>query len=463
MFRFRRLFASHIVVRLVLLAGLAFASWRLVAPTVFHFRSGDLTVRLAPDLPGGKTILELGPLGRLSWRTHATPIDVDATFVLHPTVDKLPDLSQLRDVRVAFLLRRLPWVVLCGLLAGALLAEGMGRRTPVAAFVGAGAACVVAGALVLATILTFDARALAHPRYAGPIEDAPRVLALLKEAQHDFSGVQRNINAVAQGLERIHAQLLEDPAAPDPAAPGSVRFLVISDLHNNPLGLMIAKQLADRFHVDAILDAGDFTDRGTALEADVFARFANLGLPHVIVAGNHEDRAALIRVQQVPGVRLLSHRTEDFTTVDGITILGDDDPNSETIGDNPFDPAAIAQFPSRCEALAQRWSTTAPDVLMVHDPRLGACAVALAEKDQKPLVYVWGHLHRPAYDEHGSVVSLSPGTSGANGIKSAKPAPYGFALLEFDASHRLSSTCEFLLSAPGALDQASCHMAPANS
>jgi predicted phosphodiesterase len=463
MFRLRRLFASHVLVRLALLAGLSFAAWRLVAPTVFHFRSGDLTVRLAPDVPGGRTTLELGPLGQLSWPTHKTPVDVDATFVLHPNVDRLPDLSGLRDIRVAFLLRRLPWVLLCGLLAGALLAEGMGRRTPVAAFVGAAAACALAGGLVLATILTFDPHALAHPRYAGPIEDAPRVLELLKEAQHDFAGVQRNINAVAIGLERIHAQLLDNPSPPDPGASGSTRFLVISDLHNNPLGLMIAKQLVERFHVDAVLDAGDFTDRGTALEGDLFARFGSLGVPDVTVAGNHEDIPALVRIRQVPGVRLLSHDGTDVTTVAGITVLGDDDPNSETIVDNPFDPVAIARFPERCAALAQRWAQATPDVVLVHDPRLGACAEAAAEKAHAPLVYVWGHLHRPAYEEHGSVVSLSPGTSGANGIKSAKPGPYGFALLEFDPSRRLSSACEFLFAAPGALEQASCHMAPASS
>jgi predicted phosphodiesterase len=455
----RRLFASHVVVRFVLLLALAVCGARLVAPTVFHFRSGDLSVRLAPTLSGGKTILHLGPFGDLSWRTHATPVNVEATFVLHPSVSTLPELRDVRDVRVSFLLRRLGWLLLSGLIAGSLLAEGMGRRTPLAALLGGGLAVGVAGLLVLVSVLTYNAGALSHPRYRGPIQDAPRVLSLLKEAQGDLSGVQRNINNVVQGLERIHEQLIA--TAPDTRdATVATRLLVISDLHNNPVGLLIAKQLADRFHVDAVLDAGDFTDRGTQIEGEVYARFAQLGVPQIIVAGNHEDRAAIQRVSRVPNTRFLSGATGDLVNVHGIDVLGDADPNADVIGDNPFDETATAQIPSRCRRLALRFAETLPEIVMVHDPRQGECAAALAQEQGRRLVFVWGHLHRASYEERGSVVSLSPGTSGANGIKSAKKAPYGFSLLEFDASRALLSVCQFQLSSPAQLDQAACHIAP---
>lgn len=453
----RRLFASHILVRSVLLIALAVAGSRIVAPTVFHFRSGDLSVRLSPTVSGGKTILHLGPFGDLSWRTHATPVNVEATFVLRPQIDRLPELRDVRDVRVAFLLRRLGWLLLCGLLAGALLAEGMGRRTPLAALLGGGTAIVLAGLLVLTTMLTYDSRALSHPRYRGPIQDAPRVLALLKEAQADFAGVQRNINNVVAGLERIHEQLVA--RAPSTDAEVATRFLIVSDLHNNPVGLLIAKQLADRFGVHAVLNAGDFTDRGTQIEGELFARFGELGIPQILVAGNHEDRAAVARISRVGGVRFLSG-TQDLANVDGVDILGDADPNADVIGDNPFDPTATAQIPARCRRLALRWAEAQPEILIVHDPRQGECAASLASEQQRRLVFVWGHLHRPAYEERGTVVSVSPGTSGANGIKSPKKAPYGFSLLEFDSSRMLISVCQFQLAGPGELEQASCHIAP---
>lgn len=345
-----------------------------------------------------------------------------------------------------------------GIILGAIVVQGNERhRSRNIALSTAGFAAFVA-LIVGVSALTFDPAALANPRYRGPIVDAPRVLQLLKEVQNDFAGVRRNINRVVAGLQRIHAQIVAQANVPSGPA---VRFLVLSDIHNNPLGLLIADEIREQFIVDAVLDAGDFTDRGTQIEGELFSEFANLGVPHVITPGNHEDVAAIRRVEGIPGVRIL--RTgADVADVRGIAILGDEDPNARSIESDPHNEAARTEIPIRCERLAERFVEVRPSVLMVHDPQMGECAAKLAEQQQIPLVFVWGHRHRQSYEERGSVVSLSPGTSGANGIKSPVPSGYGFALLEFDPdARRLTSVCLFVFDGPQQLRQAACHLSPA--
>jgi predicted phosphodiesterase len=458
--RARAPFRHPTAMRLLVLVVFLWTVSRVVAPTTFRLDAGDLTIDLTPSVPGGKLRLELGPFGRLTWSTHKGPLDIDTTFVLAKRAEGVPELADAADLRWKLLGAKAPWLVVSGLLLGLALAgnpANPGWRPPV---FGAAGMVGTATTLVLVSVLTFNANALKHPRYEGPITDAPRVIALLKEAQGDLAGVTRNINKTIAGLERIHRQIVERAAAPPE---DTIKFLVISDIHNNPLGLLIAQELADQFGIDAIIDAGDFTDRGSAPEATLFTRFATFSVPHVIVGGNHEDTAVMRSVRRLSGVTVLDATTDtDVIAVDDITILGDSDPNSRTVSSDPFNDLAAEQIPLRCAKLAERTLEVRPQIVVVHDPRQGECAASLAESNDIPLVFVWGHTHRQAYEERGSVIGVSDGTSGANGIKTGKPAPYGFALLEFDrATDVLSSVCLFQFDGPSALRQTSCHIATA--
>lgn len=456
----QRVLHSVVLLRLVLLAGLLFATARLVAPTTFAFSSGELVVRVSPGVPGGAVLLDLGPFGELSWNTHRTPIDVRASFIVGQRPRELPNIAELRDLRVTFLLRKLPWLALAGGLAALLVVTpGSLRRRAATAGIGAGVGVAAGALLVGTTIFTFDPRAFDRPRYRGPIEDAPRVIAILKEVGRDVAGARRNINKVAEGLQRLHAQIVSS-AGPIESGP-TVRFLVISDLHNNPLGLLVAQELVRSFKVNVVLNAGDFTDRGSEPEAELFARFGSLAPRQIVVGGNHEDRPTMDRVRRIAGATILERGGTDLVDLDGITVLGDSDPNSFGISSNPFDPAAQAEIPVRCEDLGVRWTQTDATIVMVHDPRMGACAADAARQEILPLVFVWGHTHRPALGVNGTVLELSVGTSGANGIKTPKEAPYGFGLLEFDpTTHQVTSACVFQFDDPAHLRETSCLVAP---
>jgi len=442
-----------------LLGGLLFCASRAVAPETFEFSAGQVTARVTPAIPGGAVLLDLGPFGELSWHTHSAPLNVRASFVIAKKPRELPDLGELRDLRVAYLIRKLPWLALTGALVGLLLIEGSPRRRGVAAGIGAAGVLAAGGLLVGLTILTFDAKGLDRPHYRGPIEDAPRVLSILKEVGRDVAGARRNINKVAEGLERLHAQIVSSavPIEPRPV----VRFLVMSDIHNNPLGMLVAQELVSRFDVKVVLNAGDFTDRGTEPEAELFARFGSLAPRQIVVGGNHEDRPTMDRIRKVKGVTVLERSATDLVDLDGVTVFGDSDPNSYGISSNPFDPAALAEIPTRCAELRTRWENTHATILMVHDPRMGSCVADAARAQHIPLVFIWGHTHKEALSVNGTVLELSDGTSGANGIKTPKAAPYGFGLLEFDATtHEVASACVFQFDDPAHLKETSCLVSP---
>ena len=454
-----RALRSAVLLRIVVLAGLLFCGSRSVAPETFAFSAGEITARVSPAVPGGRTALDLGPFGELSWNTHRTPLNVRASFIVGRRPRELPNLSELRDLRVAYLIRKLPWLAATGALAALLLLEGSRRRRAAFVLIGAGAVLSMGAILVGATIVTFDTKAFDRPRYRGPVEDAPRVLAILKEFRKDVAGAQRNINKVAEGLERLHAQIVNS-SAPIAGRP-TVRFLVISDVHNNPLGLLIAKELVSSFGAKAVLNAGDFTDRGSQPEAELFARFGTLAERQIVVGGNHEDRPVMDRVRSMKGVTILERGATDLVDLDGVMVLGDSDPNSYGISSDPFNRTAEEEIPLRCEGLRSRWTETHAHVVVVHDPQMGTCAAEAAREEGRPLVFVWGHTHKQALKVNGTVLEISNGTSGANGIKTPKPAPYGFGLLEFDAeTHELASACVFQFDDPAHLKETSCLVSP---
>ena len=433
------------------------AAARALGPAVLDYPWGRLDLQLTPDLPGGAVILDLGPVGELSWRLHAAPINLRAGFQIGRNVEALPELSELEGALTALILGKLPWLALTGALLGLMFVRWGRASSFLAAGMGAGVVIALFGLTIGFGFLTFNAAALDDPRYRGPIEDAPRVLRILTSARRHFQDIQRNVGEVVGGLQRIHSQIVAG-SAPSPVG-SSTRFLVLSDIHNNPLGMVIADELVRRFEVTAVLDGGDFSDQGTELEGELFARFSDLGIPHVIAPGNHEDSAALNRIAEVKDVTVLG-ADRDFVEIGKISILGDADPMSLSISSDSRSNQAESRYPVLCERLEQRLDETRPEVLLVHNPAMGECASDFAEENGIALAYVWGHLHRQSYREAGSVISLSPGTSGANGVKTTTSAPYGFALLEFDSATRLASVCLFSFDGPNDLRQATCHLRP---
>lgn len=461
----------HPVALNTLLVGvLLLSAAQMASPTRFAVDAGTLEVTVTPALPGGRLRLPLGPFGELTWRTHRAPLNVEANFILSRKAASLPSAEQFDGLPRALLRDKLPWLVLLAVSAGVLIGEGSRRARAVAGSFAAAAILAAGVGAGAAAAATFDGDALADPRYRGPIEDAPRVIALIKEIRRDLPGTRRNITRVVAGLQRLHADVLSRRTVP--SGGDLTTYLAISDVHNNPLGLLIAQSLVREFDVEVVLNAGDFTDRGTAPEGELFASLGAFGVPQYIAPGNHEDADAVRRVRQIPGAHVfpipqacppdasaLACDDAGFPTTGMIAggVLGAADPNSAAVGSDPRLEAEQPRYEAICSRLASVAATEAPALMLVHDIRLANCAADAAVADERKLVVVYGHDHKANFMRRGSVVFVNPGTSGANGVKSATEGDYGFALIDFD-DDSLSSVCLFSFEAPERPREVSCHL-----
>lgn len=447
-----------VVVRGALLAGVIFVASRIVAPVTLDLGDSALQIRAVPRVPGGRSTVPLGPLGTVSFRTHQAPVDFEANLLIDPKAASLPDADDIdvRSWRREFALQKGGWLLVFGALAGLLVTPGSRRRMIVAGVAGGAGAVVVGGLIGVAAVATFDLDALDRPAYRGPVRDVPRIMQLAREIGRDFPGTKRNIARAVEGLSRLRADLLAGNT-PRPAGE-TIRLLFVADLQSNPVGLVIAGRLADEFDVAAIIDAGDVTERGTALEGEIFASFSSIGVPYVVAPGNHEDDAAIARLQQIPNVTVLTDRA-DNTTVAGVTIVGAEDPNARSIEVDPDNQVARTKKPVLCAHLVDRVAQTKAHILLVHDKAIGECAAQAAQSTSTPLLFAWGHAHRSAFEERGSVISVSPGTSGAGGVKTDRGSPYGFAVIELDAvTKATTSVCLFAFEAPSDLARADCRL-----
>jgi len=189
-----------------------------------------------------------------------------------------------------------------------------------------------------------------------------------------------------------------------------VTLLMVSDLHCNTGMAALIRRAAQLSGASIIVNAGDSTIDGTAVETacvDAFARAAPSGVRTVVVDGNH-DSDLTAEEERAAGDEVLSGKS---VTIKGITFLGAPDPRATRIG------AGTTQVGLETASdLADRLATVACDaghidVLLIHDPSIGketldrGCAS----------LQLSGHLHQrigPEVVGHG-VRYVSASTAGA--------------------------------------------------
>jgi len=224
---------------------------------------------------------------------------------------------------------------------------------------------------------------------------------------------------------QLHALPLEALQRPGPRKAGHVRFVCISDTHNQHG----APALAQLPPGDVLVCTGDFTSRGTYQEVEAFCRWFG-AQPHprkLLIAGNHDvaldasaplndffraasaqggaeraplTAAVLALVTSIPGCDYLC---DSGTSVDGLRVWG-----------SPWQPGKhdgqLGGFNLQRNGpkLRGKWRLIPPstDVLLTHGPPLGchdvvdrdgshagchdlACAVASV----RPSLHVFGHIH----------------------------------------------------------------------
>ena len=195
---------------------------------------------------------------------------------------------------------RLGWrSALVGLATGALLVVGAG----------AGAAA------------TFDANAVAEPRYTGLLSRAPAAVGDVEDIIDRFGEYREQLSDLVGNVVTLYLAAEDLPTfAPDD---DTIRVLHVSDIHLNPQAFDLMDQLTEQFDVDAIADTGDIVDWGTEPESQLLGQIGDLEVPYIFVRGNHDSRSTQRAVADQPNAVVLDG---DAAEVAGLRFWGIGDP-----------------------------------------------------------------------------------------------------------------------------------------
>ena len=417
---------------LVALLGAAAGLLALGTVTVAQGRVGPGRVAVRAHLGESRTELRLPPLGQISAATHFAPVTLTGQ-VDQISPDRLQDLLKTDDpgdrlraevsADLEPLLRSFAWrALLTALVAGALAGALVPGRHWTHALTGAGGAVVVIALLLGAAWHGYDAEAFDKPRFEGPLERAPALLATVRKHVDGIDDVRKRVRALGDQVADLYS--VASSQAGGPVAGDEVRILHISDIHSNPLGLEVARRLSEHFNVAAILDTGDLTSFGLPLEARLGEMVATMKVPYLLVPGNHDSTENRRALSGVHNVQLLDGTVAE---VGGVRILGVGDPAFTATNETSTAEAAEIKR-QRAPDVAAQVQALSPDVLAVHDPLLGE-----ASEGHVPLI-LSGHTHKnSAAQKNGSLV-LTVGSTGATGLGSFTvdtSSPYEAELLHF--------------------------------
>jgi hypothetical protein len=181
---------------------------------------------------------------------------------------------------------------------------------------------------------------------------------------------------------------IQAPLPPPPPSPsGSVAaqqvsaknrpivLLLVSDLHCNVGMAPVIRSAAKLSGAKIVLDAGDTTIDGTAVEQyciTTFAQAVPAGVPIVTSPGNH-DSSETTAMYARAGATVLSGKV---VTVDGIRFLGDSDPDATRIGSGTslVGKETASQEGARLADVACK-EKEGVDILLIHTPWVGDAAL----------------------------------------------------------------------------------------
>ena len=389
-----------------------------------------------------RTSVRLPPVGQLYAPTHWLPIRLNAelrgvdlnllkTVAFSPNLDSPEMLEAIKQEALRILLLFFLKVVALGVSGSVFLLFIGGIRQPRQLFLGGVAAALVIVLLVGVLYATYDISGFEHLEYEGMIEAAPWILGLAWDAVAQVEELGKRVQVLASNLYSALQEL--ENLGPLGLVQADVLVLHVSDIHNNPIAYSFAKQVVDSFPVDFVVDTGDLTDWGTALEMEITGRIEDLKVPYLFVTGNHDSPEVLRKLTSVKNAVLITHEEQ---VIQELRVAGTGDLVADTYLATPASPRELEAY---ARELNEVWGKIAdkPDIFMVHNHLV---AEAL-EPGLFPLV-TYGHTHLWGLHERGATVYSNAGTTGAAGIRGfqgREPLPYSLSLLYFkrDADGKL--------------------------
>ena len=370
------------------------------------------------------TTLGLPPLGNVAARTHLVPLDIELSLVevdVEPlarsvTSQRGRDLlgrEVAADVRGLAIKAVLQLMVLLALLAAGAAALILGRNL-VSLVVTPATAVAVVGIALAVILVTFDVSAFQEPKFTGSLTKARAVVDAVSEGAEVLDEARSRFDVASERLSGLIA-LLGVPDE-DPRVAETI-ILHVSDIHANPVGFEVVRQLARQFDVDAVIDTGDlassFLDTGgissviDPIDRMIAREVASVPVPYLYVAGNHDSPELRREVSAAPNVASLGTSPEP---IGALTILGWPDPTfaRSPVPESEKSDERLQRAPDVATAVA----TERPDILAVHD------AILAAESMGSVPVVLAGHIHERSETLNDGTLVLTVGSTGATGLKS---------------------------------------------
>jgi predicted phosphodiesterase len=394
----------------------------------------DATLAFRPA--GGGAQVAVPPLGALTVDVYDGPLRLDIalqrvdqgraqTLATDPVrlagvVNEVSD-----DLRGAVV--ELVWKTAAIALAGAAvttLAVLHRRREPLIA-VG------LTGALLLGTAglgaATWRPEALSQPTYTGLLVNANSLIGSAEDLVARFDAYRASLEDLVANVGTLYSAISALPA------PGgtedTVALLHVSDLHLNPAGFDLVRQVTEQFQVDGVLDTGDITDWGSQPENQLINTVGALDVPYVYIRGNHDSATTASLIAAQPNATVLDGSA---TEIAGLTVVGTPDPRFTPDKSTGDDHAGDEGLVETGEELADFVGTlpSRPAIALVHDPKQAA------PLDGAVPVVLAGHTHERKVtrleDETLLMVEGSTGGAGLRGLQGEYPEPLTCTVLYLD-------------------------------
>jgi predicted MPP superfamily phosphohydrolase len=258
---------------------------------------------------------------------------------------------------------------------------------------------------------------LTAPRSAAAVTDEdPADDATTDEPAGSEGGADTATGGPASGTDAGTDERATDGETEGTAAAEEdlVTLLVVSDLHCNTGMTPLIRTVAERSGASVVLNAGDTTMNGTAVESfcvDSFASAVPEGATMVVADGNH-DSVETSAQERANGQTVLDGKVVE---VEGIRILGDRDPLETRLGlgSQPPREETPEEYAARLTEVActEQEDGDGIDILMIHTPRMGNEALDSGCVPNQ----VSGHMHTRSGPERlgGGVRYVSGSTAGA--------------------------------------------------
>ena len=426
----------HLPVLFLILGLILFVN--LFSGTDYQLLSIVVNIKASLGYPA-QTNIVLPPIGRVMVPTHWLPVRLNVELksvdlsslkgiVFAPSLDTEAVVDAMREGALRILVLFALKVVSLGTAGSVFCLYLWGERRPKKLVRAGASAAGIVLLLVLVVLYTYDVSGFERLEYEGMIEAAPWVLNLVWDALGQVEELGERVQVLARNLYSLLEEL--ETLGPLGLVQADVLVLHVSDIHNNPVAYRFAKQVADSFPVDFIMDTGDLTDWGTSLEVEIAGRIADLKLPYLFVSGNHDSPEVMSKLATIGNAVLISGEEQ---TIKGLRVAGTGDLVANTY---LATPASLSELQAYADEINKRWSAVEhrPDIFMVHNHRV---AEAL-EPGLFPVV-AYGHTHLWGVQERGQSVYSNAGTTGAAGIRgfqSREPLPYSLSLLYFALDQR---------------------------